>query len=123
MKTVAWLGLMWLVTAVGCNEDTPIPYRLSWTFADGLDCAELGVTSMRLTLTASRVSEREVVCAEGLHPEGLELGPFDPSLVLFELEALSPTGSVLYRGTARVAMREGAGEREGVVVLERVEDR
>ena len=98
--------LAWLM--VGCIETDPAELELSWTFPDGLDCAEAGVLEVEIEVSASTAAVARFACADGLAPRVVHLGAFEPGLVVVRASALAPDGVVRYVGEGRSPIDEGS---------------
>jgi hypothetical protein len=95
-------ALIVAVMLVGCAGGGPGgTLILSWQFADGRDCLDAGATRVELRLAPPQMDDTPRAtfsCAQGLAPATATTGMLPGGGTLY-LDARSPPGGDLYRGT------------------------
>jgi len=100
-------GAALLVAATGCIETEPAGLSLSWSFPDGQSCQDAGVLEVEVELSASTAADARFPCSDGLAPREVQLGAFEPGLVVLRVRALSPDGVVTFSAEGRSPVDEG----------------
>jgi hypothetical protein len=87
--------------AAGCSSGPGGVVPLSWQFSDGRDCLDAGASRVELRLAPPApgdAPDAEFDCADGFSPAMVKT-PMLPGGGTLYLDARSPAGGDLYRGT------------------------